>query len=114
MNRPMMLPKRSNLFCGTFHLRFVYKETDATLLAVSAFKSKALLQGGKVAKQSFLVQLLLGITEVSTGIFTLSVALMVDGMQSFADAGVSLIVWMGFTCFEPRTGWKISIRVLPF
>lgn len=64
-------------------------------MTVTAFKSKALVQGGKVAKQSFLVQLLLGITEVSTGMFTLSVALMADGMQSFADAGVSLIVWMG-------------------
>ena len=38
---------------------------------------------------------MVGITEVFMGIFTLSVALIADGIQSFADAGVSLIVWVG-------------------
>jgi cation diffusion facilitator family transporter len=36
-----------------------------------------------------------GIAEVIIGIFTVSVALVADGIQSFADAGVSLIVWIG-------------------
>jgi cation diffusion facilitator family transporter len=36
-----------------------------------------------------------GIAEVLMGIFTLSVALIADGIQSFADAVVSLIVWIG-------------------
>jgi cation diffusion facilitator family transporter len=36
-----------------------------------------------------------GFAEVFMGIFTLSVALIADGIQSFADAGVSLIVWIG-------------------
>jgi cation diffusion facilitator family transporter len=54
-----------------------------------------LIQGGKVAKKSFLVQLMVGISEVIMGIFTLSIALIADGIQSFADAGVSLIVWIG-------------------
>jgi cation diffusion facilitator family transporter len=58
-------------------------------------KSNALVQGGKVAKKSFAIQLMVGITEVFMGIFTLSVALIADGIQSFADAGVSLIVWIG-------------------
>jgi cation diffusion facilitator family transporter len=58
-------------------------------------KLNTLVQGGKVARKSFAIQLLVGITEVFMGIFTLSVALIADGIQSFADAGVSLIVWIG-------------------
>jgi cation diffusion facilitator family transporter len=54
-----------------------------------------LVQGGKVAKRSFLVQLMVGLSELVFGIFTLSIALIADGIQSFADAGVSLIVWIG-------------------
>jgi cation diffusion facilitator family transporter len=54
-----------------------------------------LVQGGKVAKQSFFVQLMVGLSELSMGAFTLSIALIADGIQSFADAGVSLIVWIG-------------------
>jgi cation diffusion facilitator family transporter len=65
-------------------------ETEAHRL-----KSNTLVQGGKVAKKSFIIQLMVGITEVFMGIFTLSVALIADGIQSFADAGVSLIVWIG-------------------
>jgi cation diffusion facilitator family transporter len=58
-------------------------------------KSDGLIQGGKVAKKSFTVQLMVGLTEVIMGLFTVSVALIADGVQSFADAGVSLIVWTG-------------------
>jgi len=65
-------------------------ETEAHRLQSNTF-----LQGGKVAKRSFIIQVLVGITEVLMGIFTLSVALIADGTQSFADAGVSLIVWIG-------------------
>jgi cation diffusion facilitator family transporter len=54
-----------------------------------------LAQGGKVAKRSFLVQLMVGLSEIFMGVFTLSIALIADGIQSFADAGVSLIVWIG-------------------
>ncbi len=58
-------------------------------------KLNTLVQGGKVAKKSFAIQLMVGIAEVFIGMFTLSVALIADGIQSFADAGVSLIVWIG-------------------
>lgn len=54
-----------------------------------------LAQGGKVARKSFAIQLIVGFAEVFMGIFTLSVALIADGIQSFADAVVSLIVWIG-------------------
>jgi cation diffusion facilitator family transporter len=65
-------------------------ETEACQL-----KSNTLVQGGKVARKSFVIQLMVGISEVFMGIFTLSVALIADGIQSFADAVVSLIVWIG-------------------
>jgi cation diffusion facilitator family transporter len=54
-----------------------------------------LVQGGKVAKKSFFVQLMVGLSELAMGMYTLSIALIADGIQSFADAGVSLIVWIG-------------------
>jgi len=54
-----------------------------------------LVQGGKVAKRSFFVQLMVGLSELVMGVFTLSIALIADGIQSFADAVVSLIVWIG-------------------
>jgi cation diffusion facilitator family transporter len=54
-----------------------------------------LIQGGKVAKRSFFVQLIVGLSELVMGVFTVSIALIADGIQSFADAGVSLIVWIG-------------------
>jgi len=54
-----------------------------------------LVQGGKVAKKSFFVQLMVGLSELVMGLFTVSIALIADGIQSFADAGVSLIVWIG-------------------
>jgi len=54
-----------------------------------------LVQGGKVAKRSFFVQLMVGLSELVMGVFTVSIALIADGIQSFADAGVSLIVWIG-------------------
>lgn len=58
-------------------------------------KSTRLAKGGTVAKKSFVVLVLVGIAEVFIGIFSSSLALIADGVQSFADAVVSLIVWVG-------------------
>jgi cation diffusion facilitator family transporter len=54
-----------------------------------------LAKGGKVARTSFFVQLMMGIAEVFMGLFTSSIGLIADGIQAFADAGVSLIIWVG-------------------
>jgi cation diffusion facilitator family transporter len=54
-----------------------------------------LAKGGVVAEKSFAISVLVGIVEVFVGIFSLSLALVADGVQSFADAVVSLIVWIG-------------------
>ena len=61
----------------------------------SRLQSTRLAKGGAVAEKSFAVLVLVGIAEVFVGIFSLSLALVADGVQSFADAAVSLIVWVG-------------------
>jgi cation diffusion facilitator family transporter len=58
-------------------------------------KSTSLTRGGTVAEKSLLILVLVGTVEVSVGWFSLSVALIADGLYSFADAVVSLIVWIG-------------------
>jgi len=57
--------------------------------------STSLVKGGQVAEKAFVVSLSVGIVEVLVGIFSFSLALIADGVQSFADALVSLIVWIG-------------------
>jgi len=54
-----------------------------------------LAKGGAVAEKSFVILVLVGIAEVLIGTFSMSLALIADGVQSFADAVVSLIVWIG-------------------
>jgi cation diffusion facilitator family transporter len=58
-------------------------------------RSAELAKGGAIAEKSFAVLVLVGVAEVFVGVFTLSLALVADGIQSFADAVVSLIVWVG-------------------
>jgi len=57
--------------------------------------STSLVKGGQVAERAFAVSLAVGIVEVLVGVFSFSLALVADGVQSFADALVSLIVWIG-------------------
>jgi cation diffusion facilitator family transporter len=54
-----------------------------------------LAKGGAVASKSFVVLVLVGIAEVIVGVFSASLALIADGVHSFSDAAVSLIVWLG-------------------
>jgi len=58
-------------------------------------RSTELAKGGEIAEKAFAVSVLVGIVEVFVGVFSLSLALIADGVQSFADALVSLIVWVG-------------------
>lgn len=66
-----------------------------SMLKRERLQSTRLAKGGTVAKRSFAVQMLVGIVEVVVGIFSFSLAVIADGVQSFADAVVSLIVWIG-------------------
>jgi len=58
-------------------------------------QSNELAKGGTVAEKSFFILVLVGIVEVFVGVFSPSIALIADGIYSFADAVVSLIVWVG-------------------
>ncbi len=49
---------------------------------------------------------MVGFVEVFAGLFTLSVALIADGVQSFADAVVSLIVWIGLRISRKKPDGK--------
>ena len=54
-----------------------------------------LAKGGAVASKSFTILVLVGVVEVIVGVFSASVALIADGVHSFSDAAISLIVWLG-------------------
>jgi len=54
-----------------------------------------LSKGGSVAAKSFSILVLVGVFEVFVGLLSGSVGLAADGAHSFADAAVSLIVWLG-------------------
>jgi cation diffusion facilitator family transporter len=54
-----------------------------------------LSKGGSVAAKSFSILVLVGIFEAFVGLLSGSVGLVADGAHSFADAAVSLIVWLG-------------------
>lgn len=54
-----------------------------------------LAKGEVVTERSFVILVLVGVVEVLVGTFSLSVALIADGAHSFADAMVSLIIWIG-------------------
>ena len=70
--------------------------SELTLGNVSRrLRPTGLAKGGTVAQRSFVILVLVGIVEILIGIFSLSLALIADGVQSFADAVVSLIVWVG-------------------
>jgi len=54
-----------------------------------------LSKGGGVAAKSFSILVAVGIFEAIVGLLSGSVGLAADGAHSFADAAVSLIVWLG-------------------
>lgn len=54
-----------------------------------------LSQGGTVAAKSFGVLVGVGVIEVLIGFLSGSIALVADGIHSFADATVSFVVWLG-------------------
>jgi cation diffusion facilitator family transporter len=60
-----------------------------------SLKPAELASSGAVAEKSFAISMLVGVVEVLAGTFSLSLALVADGVQSFADAVVSLLVWIG-------------------
>jgi len=58
-------------------------------------RHRGLLEGEKTARTSVVVTIAIGAIEVLVGIVSGSIALIADGIHSFADAFVSFIVWLG-------------------
>ena len=52
-------------------------------------------EGRAAARLSTLLQVLVGFVEIGVGVITGSLALTADGIDSFSDAAISLIVWFG-------------------
>lgn len=57
--------------------------------------SQKVLQGQQIALVSFIVNVIIGIAELGIGTAFGSLALTADGVHSFVDALVSLMVWFG-------------------
>jgi cation diffusion facilitator family transporter len=68
---------------------------EADVENMSRMQRSKLAKGGAVAQKSFMILVFVGIVEVVIGTFSMSLALVADGVQSFSDAAVSLIVWIG-------------------
>jgi len=64
-------------------------------MASEQLRKGELAKGGSIAAKSFSILVLVGIFEVFIGLFSGSVGLIADGSHSFADAVVSLIIWLG-------------------
>lgn len=54
-----------------------------------------LKKGKMIALIAFIIVLTIGITDVIVGLFVSSVALLADGVQSFATSLIFLIIWVG-------------------
>jgi len=62
---------------------------------VSSESSDAFQAGERIAKLSVFTLLGIGVTEIVIGLWTRSIALTADGIDSISDAAISLIVWIG-------------------
>jgi len=62
---------------------------------MSKLKLGGLRESGSVAEIAFLIVLAVGIIEIFVGIFSVSIALVADGLYSLAMAVVFLVVWLG-------------------
>ena len=63
--------------------------------SVAADSSKAFEAGEHIAKLSVLTLLGIGVVAIAVGLFTKSVGVVADGIDSISDAAISLIVWLG-------------------
>lgn len=71
-------------------------------------------KGGQIAIISFIANLLVGVFEVGFGTFYGSLALSADGIHSFVDAIVSLMVWLGIRYSQRRADGKFHYGYYKF
>lgn len=63
--------------------------------SVSSGSAEAFEAGERIAKLSVLTLLTLGVVEIGVGMWTRSLGLSADGVDSLSDSFISLIVWVG-------------------
>ncbi|HEX4920041.1 MAG TPA: cation diffusion facilitator family transporter [Candidatus Bathyarchaeia archaeon] len=63
---------------------------------------RGFLEGERIAKVSVWTLLALGLAEIATSLFTGSVALLADGIDSISDAAVNFFVWTGLRFVRRR------------
>jgi cation diffusion facilitator family transporter len=90
-----------------FHSDPAREKLRATMLAQIA-------KGGQIAIASFIANLLVGVFEVGFGTFYGSLALSADGIHSFVDAIVSLMVWLGIRYSQRRADGKFHYGYYKF
>lgn len=81
------------------------------------FRSVVLAQiakGGQIAIASFVANILVGIFEVGFGVFFGSLALSADGVHSFVDAIVSIMVWLGIRYSQRKADGKFHYGYYKF
>ncbi len=65
------------------------------LTRLTPLSSQDLKKGGVIAQTAFFIILAVGVVEVVAALFSTSVALLADGIQSIATSLIFLIIWIG-------------------
>ncbi len=73
-----------------------------------------ILRGQRVAIISFIANLIIGVLEVSFGVYLSSLALSADGVHSFVDAVVSITVWLGIVYSQRRADGRFHYGYYKF
>jgi cation diffusion facilitator family transporter len=88
--------------------------TDPTREKFRSVMLTQIAKGAQIAIVSFVANILVGIFEVSFGIFFGSLALSADGVHSFVDAIVSITVWLGIRYSQKRADGKFHYGYYKF
>lgn len=87
---------------------------DPTREAVRTRMSQKILLGQRIAIVSFFVNVAIGVAEVGVGMLFGSLALTADGVHSFVDALVSLLVWFGIRYSQKKADGKFHYGYYKF
>ena len=96
-----------------FQVRF-NKSNQATRGTVRSESSDAFSAGERIAKLSVVTLLSIGLVQIPVGLWTGSLGLTADGVDSISDSLVSLIVWVGlhFSRRRPDARFHFGYQIL--
>jgi len=87
---------------------------DPAREAARARMTQKVRMGQRIAIASFFVNVIVGVVEVAVGTLFGSLALTADGVHSFVDAVVSLMVWFGIRVSQKRADGKFHYGYYKF